>query len=131
MQIIIQDYRDITNKYDRVVSIEMIEHVGVKNLRRFMKTIDNCLKKDGLCLIQFDGKSESIHWNYKWIEKYVFPGTVTPSAKQISSAIENLFFIVDWHDFTKDYHKTMIEWYNNFEKNWPKIKINMENLKIN
>jgi len=122
--ILLKDYRDIKNRYDRIVSIEMIEHVGPKNLRNYMKVMDKCLIKNGLLLIQFDGKSESINWNYKWIEKYVFPGTVTPSAKQISTAIENYFYILDWHDFTKDYHKTMMEWHKNFKKNWVNIKDN-------
>ena len=126
VEILLKDYRDISGEYDRVVSIEMFEHVGPKNHKKFMKIMNKCLKPNGLFLLQFDGKSESINWNDSWIEKYLFPGTVTPSAKQVSTAIEDLFFIVDWHDFTKDYHKTMIEWYNNFDKNWNKIKENYD-----
>ncbi|PCI25442.1 cyclopropane-fatty-acyl-phospholipid synthase [Candidatus Peregrinibacteria bacterium] len=120
------DYREIQGQYDRVVSIEMIEHVGPKNYQEYFQVIDRCLKKEGLCLIQFDGKSESLHWNDVWIEKYIFPNTVTPSPKQITTAIENLFFIVDWEDFTKDYHTTMMEWDKNIDKNWETLKKNYD-----
>lgn len=126
VKILLQDYRELSGNYDRVVSIEMFEHVGPKNHRVYMETVNKCLKKDGLFLIQFDGKSESINWNDAWVEKYLFPGTVTPSAKQVSEAIEELFFIVDWEDFTKDYHKTMICWHDNFNKNWDNIKDNYD-----
>ena len=120
------DYRNHNGKYDRIVSIEMIEHVGAKNLKSFMQKADKNLNEDGLMLLQFDGKSESINWNYSWIEKYVFPGTVTPSMQQIAKSSENLFFLVDWHDFTKDYHLTMNCWHENFLKNWDNIKDNYD-----
>jgi len=120
------DYRDFKGKFDRIVSIEMIEHVGASNLKTFMKKADENLKQDGLMLLQFDGKSESVNWNYSWIERYVFPGTVTPSLKQIAQSSENLFFLVDWHDFTKDYHLTMKHWHRNFKRNWSKIKDNYD-----
>lgn len=120
------DYRKYEGSFDRIVSIEMIEHVGAKNLKSFMKQADKNLKKDGLILLQFDGKSESVNWNYLWIEKYVFPGTVTPSLAQIAESSENLFFLVDWEDFTKDYHTTMKHWHNNFVKNWKKIEHNYD-----
>ena len=126
VKIELKDYRDLSDEYDRIVSVEMIEHVGPKNHRKFMEIISNCLKRDGLFLLQFIGKSESINWNDAWIEKYIFPGAVTPSTKQISSAIEELFYILDWHDFTKDYSKTMAEWFKNFDKNWKKIKNNYD-----
>ena len=126
VDIVVQDYRDTVGMYDRIVSIEMIEHVGIEHLRTYMKKIYDCLTPDGIVLLQFDGKSESVNWNYKWIEKYVFPGTVTPSPKQLTTAMEGFLSIVDWHDFTKDYHKTMIEWHKNFTKHWPRIQKNYD-----
>ncbi len=126
VKIILQDYRDLKWKFDRITSIEMIEHVWPKNLNKFMNITNKCLKKDGLMLLQFDGKSQSINWNDAFIEKYLFPWTVTPSIKQIASSIEWFFSIVDLHDFTEDYHKTMIAWHKNFTKNWSKIKNNYD-----
>jgi cyclopropane-fatty-acyl-phospholipid synthase len=122
VKIVLCDYRDYVGKFDRIVSIEMIEHVGAKNLKEFMHKANANLKEDGLMLLQFDGKAESINWNYSWIEKYIFPGTVTPSLKQITTSAEGLFTLVDLHDFTKDYHLTMNCWHSNFLKNWDDIK---------
>ncbi|MDP7467228.1 MAG: cyclopropane fatty acyl phospholipid synthase [Candidatus Woesearchaeota archaeon] len=122
VEIEMTDYRDLTGKYDCAVSIEMFEHVGPKNHRAFMNAVEKCLKPDGLFLLQFDGKDESVTRNDRWIEKYVFPNSVTPSPKQVSCATEGLFSIVDWQDFTKDYHTTMLEWYKNFDNHWPKLK---------
>jgi len=97
-----------------------------KNHRTFMEIVNNCLTQDGLVLLQFSGKSESVNRTYAWVEKYLFPGIVTPSAKQISTSIEGLFYIADWHDFTKDYIKTLNEWLKNFDRNWKKLKKNYD-----
>jgi len=122
VKIINQDWRDIQGKFDRVVCIEMMEHVGYKNHRTFAKKIYNHLNQDGLFLLQSISISVSQIKNDPWVDKYMFPGTIALSAKQITTATEDYFYVVDWHDFTEDYHKTMIEWYKNFDKNWNKIK---------
>lgn len=122
VKIIKQDYREVTGKFDRVVCIEMMEHVGYKNHREFIKIISDCLNPDGLFLVQSISISESQIKNDPWIDKYIFPGSIALSAKQITVATEGLFYVVDWHDFTQDYHTTMIEWYKNFEKNWTGLK---------
>ncbi|MCD6225063.1 MAG: class I SAM-dependent methyltransferase, partial [Deltaproteobacteria bacterium] len=57
-----------------------------------------------------------------WLNKYIFPNSMLPSAKQITSAAEGLFVLEDWHSFGQYYDKTLMAWYNNFIKNWTKIK---------
>jgi len=122
VEIKLQDYRDHIGQYDRVVSIEMIEHVGYKNYGTYMQVVTRCLKPDGLFLMQTAGISTSIIKNDPWLTKYIFPGTMPPSAKQIINASEGIFLIEDWHTFGEDMHKTMIALAENFKRNWPKLK---------
>ena len=56
------------------------------------------------------------------IERYIFPNSMLPSAKQICTAIEGIFVLEDWHSFGTDYDKTLMEWYRNFEARWGEIK---------
>ncbi len=60
--------------------------------------------------------------NDKFYTRLLLNGSICLSAKQITAAIEELFYVVDWHDFTQHYHRTMLEWYKNFDKNWSKLK---------
>ncbi len=115
---LLKDYRDMNGSYDRIVSVEMIEHVGPKNHRVFMEKMNELLKDDGLMLIQAISISETVLKNDPWVDKYLFPGAVPVSAKQFCNSTEGIFYILDWHDFTKDYHKTMKSWLGNFDKNW-------------
>ena len=57
-----------------------------------------------------------------WTNKYIFPNGMLPSVAQLGKAIENLFVMEDWHNFGADYDKTLMAWYDNFVKNWDKIK---------
>ncbi len=118
------DYRDIDGVYDRIVSVGMIEHVGYKNYKTFIKVANKCLKDDGLFLLHTIGSIRSVNSIDLWTHKYIFPNGMLPSAVQLSKAIENLFVIEDWHNFGIDYDRTLMEWYNNFNKNWEMIKNN-------
>ncbi len=120
----LQDYRDINEKFDHVVSLGMFEHVGYKNYRTFMKVAHNALKNDGLFLLHTIGGNHTKTQVDQWIGKYIFPVGMIPSIKQIGKSIEGLFVMEDWHNFGADYDKTLMEWYNNFESNWGKIKSN-------
>lgn len=121
-----QDYRDINEKFDHIVSLGMFEHVGYKNYRAFMKIAHNALKDKGLFLLHTIGGNCSVKENDPWIEKYIFPNSMIPSIKQIGEAIEGLFVMEDWHSFGADYDKTLMAWHKNFEDNWDKIKSNYD-----
>lgn len=123
IEICLQDYRDIKGKFDCVVSVGMFEHVGYKNYRRFMKVVDHCLKDDGLFLLHTIGGNESAKVNDPWIDKYIFPNAMLPSANQITNAAEGIFKLKDWHNFGTHYDKTLMAWHKNFNENWDKIKI--------
>lgn len=124
VEIRFQDYRDVNEKFDRIVSFGMFEHVGHKNYRTFMKVVNRCLKDDGMFLLQTIGFPRSVKTVDPWIEKYIFPNSMLPSVKQISHAAEGLFVIEDLHNFGIDYEKTLMSWFNNFDKKWHEIKQN-------
>lgn len=117
----LEDYRDIHEKFDHVVSLGMFEHVGHKNYRAFMKVVHSALNDDGLFLLHTIGSNRSAEKD-PWIEKYIFPNSVLPSTEQIVKATEGLFVVEDWHNFGADYDKTLMAWHKNFENNWHKIK---------
>ncbi len=122
----LQDYRDINEKFDHVVSIGMFEHVGRKNYRTFMKVVHDSLEDDGLFLLHTIGGNRSAGTADPWIEKYIFPNSMLPSIKQIGQSIEGLFVVEDWHNFGNDYDKTLMVWYNNFENSWDVVKSNYD-----
>ncbi len=118
----LQDYRELNEPFDAVISLGMFEHVGYKNYRTYMKTVQRCTKDGGLFLLHTIGGNHSATATDTWIEKYVFPNSLIPSAKQISSAAEDLFIIEDWHNFGADYDKTLMAWFSNFNAHWPTLK---------
>ncbi|SFV55831.1 Cyclopropane-fatty-acyl-phospholipid synthase [hydrothermal vent metagenome] len=118
----LQDYRDIHEKFDHIVSIGMFEHVGYKNYRTYMKIVEKNLKDNGLFLLHTIGTNVSAKITDPWIHKYIFPNSVLPSAVQISKAVEKLFVIEDWHNFGIQYDRTLMTWYDNFKKAWPRLK---------
>ena len=122
IEIRLQDYRDVKEQFDHIVSLGMIEHVGVKNYKTYMKTANKNLKPNGLFLLHTIGSNESVKHTEPWIAKYIFPNSMLPSIKQIGKSIEKLFVMEDWHNFGVYYDKTLMSWYENFEKGWPKLK---------
>ncbi len=126
VEIRLQDYRDVHDKFDHIVSLGMIEHVGYKNYRTYMAVVHKCLKDDGLFLLHTIGGNKSITSTDPWINKYIFPNGMLPSIKQLGSAIEGLFVMEDWHNFSADYDKTLMAWHKNFESNWHKIMANYD-----
>jgi len=118
----LQDYREVHEKFDHIVSLGMIEHVGYKNYRTYMKVVKENLKEGGLFLLHTIGSSQSVTGTNAWIDKYIFPDSMLPSAKQLTAAFEGLFVMEDWHNFGSYYDKTLMAWFDNFDKRWPEIK---------
>lgn len=122
IEIRLQDYRDIDEKFDRIVSLGMFEHVGHLNYRIYMKIVQRCLKDDGLFLLHTIGSNTTNTSADEWIGKYIFPNGMLPSIPQISKAAEGLFIMEDWHNFGADYDKTLMAWHSNFNQNWDELK---------
>lgn len=118
----LQDYRDVTETFDHVISLGMFEHVGAKNYRAYFEVAHRCLKDDGLFLLHTIGGNKSGHATDPWIDKYIFPGSLIPSVKHIATATEGLFVMEDWHNFGTDYDKTLMAWNANVEAHWDSLK---------
>lgn len=122
VEIRVQDYRDINEKFDRVVEIGMFEHVGQKNYRSFMEIVYNALNPGGMFMLHTIGSNHSALNIDLWLEKYIFSGGQLPSIAQIGKSIEGLFVMEDWHNFSADYDKTLMAWFRNFDTNWHKFQ---------
>ncbi len=118
----VEDYRDTKGAFDRIVSIGMFEHVGYKNYRTFMEVARDNLKEGGLFLLHAIGGDRSKVAADPWMDKYIFPNGMLPSIAQIGKAIEGLFVMEDWHNFSADYEKTLAAWFENFNRNWNALK---------
>jgi cyclopropane-fatty-acyl-phospholipid synthase len=124
------DYRHIPKKYglfDRIVSVGMAEHIGWKNYRTYMKTIHKKLKENGIFLLHTIGIDKESITTDPFIDKYIFPGSIIPSEKRLIRSMRELFVLQDWHNFGADYDKTLMAWFNNFQKNWGLIKNKYDN----
>lgn len=118
----LQDYRDVHEHFDRVISIGMFEHVGYRNYRTFMNVARRNLADDGLFLLHTIGGVRSVRQNEPWLDRYIFPNSMLPSARQITRAKEGAFVLEDWHNFGAHYDTTLLSWYRNFEEAWPELK---------
>lgn len=122
IEIRLQDYRDVHEKFDRIVSLGMFEHVSYLNYLAYMRNVRECLKDDGLFLLHTIGDNASCLQVNEWTEKYIFPNSMLPSIAQIGRSIENRFVMEDWHNFGPDYAKTLLAWQKNFIEHWPNLK---------
>ena len=118
----LQDYRDLDEQFDHIVSVGMFEHVGWKNYRTYMEKARKCLKEDGLFLLHCIGDSVSHVAGDPWLEKYIFPNSIIPSLKQIGVSLEGLFTVENVQNFGFYYDRTLTSWFRNFHNNWDRIK---------
>ena len=112
------DYREMTGKFDKIVCVGMFEHVGYKNYRLYMEKVASLLKNNGLFLLQTIGRNNTVTMANLWIDKYIFPGGMLSSLKQIGEATENLLILEDLHNFGLYYYQTLLAWEKNFRKNY-------------
>ncbi len=122
VEIRLQDYRDVREPYDHVVSLGMFEHVGYKNYPTFMKAVHGCLPKGGLFYLETIGSNRSLHFNDAWYEKYIFPASMLPSVEQIGAAIEGFFVPEKWLNWAAHYDQTLLAWFGNFHAHWDRLK---------
>jgi cyclopropane-fatty-acyl-phospholipid synthase len=121
VRILLEDYRSLSGQYDRIYSLGMFEHVGVRNYRTYFEKLRSLLTDDGLFLLHTIGCNVSVSANDPWVERYIFPNSMLPSMAQITQAAEGLWVIEDWHSFGVDYDRTLMAWHDNFELGWHEI----------
>jgi cyclopropane-fatty-acyl-phospholipid synthase len=121
VEIQLRDYREVTERFDRVVSVGMVEHVGRKNYRTYMRAAGRSLGEDGLFLCQgICGNVSRFHVD-PWIERYIFPNSVLPSLAGLTRAAEGVFIVEDVRNIGPNYDPTLLAWEENFRRAWPRF----------
>ena len=116
------DYRQINEKFDRVVSVGMFEHVGRKFYNKYFKQVSNLLTDEGVALIHTIGSVNPPRDPHPWITKYIFPGGYTPSLSEISHPIEKSGLIItDLEILRMHYALTLRHWKERFLKEKEKV----------
>jgi len=114
----IQDYRNENEKYDRIVSVGMFEHVGIKYFKDYLKKTYELLKDNGVFLLHTIGQRGIPTATSPWIRKYIFPGGYIPSLSDIINETEKLNInITDIEILRFHYAHTLSHWYKNVQKN--------------
>ena len=119
LEVKLLDYRDLpklNKKFDRVVSVGMIEHVGRGNYEEFMQCVKSVLKPGGIFVLHFISALKEYPGD-AWVKKYIFPGGVIPSLREIIQiAGEQRFYTVDVESLRRHYNRTLLCWNENFQK---------------
>ncbi len=109
------DYRELDEKFDRVVSVGMLEHVGRKFYNKYFKKVSELLNDDGIALIHTIGSVNLPRDPHPWITKYIFPGGYTPSLSEVASPIERSGLIIsDMEVLRMHYSHTLRHWKERF-----------------
>jgi cyclopropane-fatty-acyl-phospholipid synthase len=114
----LQDYRSVTERFDRVVSVGMFEHVGIGHYRTFFDTVARCLKPDGVALIHAIGRSDGPGSTNAWIRKYIFPGGYSPALSEVLPPVEKSgLMATDIEILRLHYAETLRHWRRRFAAN--------------
>ncbi|MCE4537381.1 cyclopropane fatty acyl phospholipid synthase [Pelomonas sp. P7] len=119
--LLLQDYRSLEGRFDKIVSVGMFEHVGLKNYGVYFDTARRLLAPEGLFLLHTIGVDRSAPHTDPWIERYIFPNGKLPSPRELAGALEGRFIVEDWHNFGTDYDRTLMAWAERFEAAWPRL----------
>ncbi|MEO8760457.1 MAG: cyclopropane-fatty-acyl-phospholipid synthase family protein [Bacteroidia bacterium] len=128
VSVVLKDYRLIEGKFDKIVSIEMLEAVGDKFLETYFKKCNDLLKKDGVLAFQVitcpDSRYKSLRTGVDWIQKHIFPGSLLPSVAALNKAINNTtdMTLIDVKDIGLDYARTLAIWRDEFNAHLSEVK---------
>ena len=129
VEIVLEDYQRYQGSFDRIVSIEMIEAVGRRNIPTFFSKVESCLKDKGLFALQvisaesFSRRSAApLDHFLLWLQRRIFPNGYIPNLPQLTSPARRGLVIEDLHNFSADYAKTLHAWDVNFNRAWPTLK---------
>ncbi|NIJ43092.1 cyclopropane-fatty-acyl-phospholipid synthase [Parvibaculum indicum] len=119
----LQDYRELDEQFDRIVSVGMFEHVGVGHYAEYFNAVRNLLTDDGVALIHTIGRLDPPGATNAWIAKYIFPGGYIPALSEMSAAVENAgIFMTDIEILRLHYAETLREWRRRFMAHWDEAK---------
>ena len=118
----LQDYRNETEKYDRIVSVGMFEHVGVKYFKTYLSKANDILNENGVFLLHTIGQRGKPTATSPWIRKYIFPGGYIPSLSEVMKETQKLNInVTDVEILRLHYAHTLTRWYQNVLENKDKI----------
>lgn len=121
----LMDYRDLQKtgkKFDRVVSVGMVEHVGRENYKLFNDSVKAVLKKGGLFLLHYISQLNEDSGN-GWMQKYIFPGGELPSLREMVNIMaDEDFHILDIENLRRHYNKTLLCWDKNFHEHLDEVR---------
>ena len=118
----LQDYRDLPDTFDRVVSVGMMEHVGQPQYGAYFSSVANSLAPDGVALIHFIGRSSGPNALSPWFQKYIFPGGYAPAFSEVMPPVETSGLVMtDLEVWRGHYAQTLLHWRERFEANLPEI----------
>ncbi len=117
------DYRQEPDRYDRIVSVGMFEHVGAAHYVEFFTKVKALLKDDGVMLLHAIGRMEPPGATNTWLQKYIFPGGYTPALSEVLAAIEQVgLWVTDIEILRLHYAETLRHWRQRFLANREQIK---------
>jgi cyclopropane-fatty-acyl-phospholipid synthase len=117
------DYRQEPDRYDRIVSVGMFEHVGAVHYVEFFTKVKALLKDDGVMLLHAIGRMEPRGGTNSWLRKYIFPGGYAPAMSEVLEAIEKVgLYVTDIEVLRLHYAQTLRLWRSRFQANREKIK---------
>ena len=129
VEILVQDYQTFSGQFDRVVSIEMIEAVGRRNIGTYFSMVERCLKRGGLFGLQVISEetltlrsATPLDQYIVWLRKRIFPNGYIPNLKHLSDPARSGLVIEDLHNFSYDYAHTLRAWLERFEASWPTLR---------
>jgi cyclopropane-fatty-acyl-phospholipid synthase len=118
----LQDYREVEGRFDRIVSVGMFEHVGVRHYPEFFARINALLDDDGIALLHSIGHMSPPGTASPWLRKYIFPGAYSPALSEVFAAVEQAsLWVTDLEFLRLHYAKTLQHWYRRFEANRGRI----------
>ncbi|GFE63336.1 SAM-dependent methyltransferase [Litoreibacter roseus] len=119
----LQDYRDVTDTFDRIVSVGMLEHVGQPQYATYFSQIDRNLAEDGIALIHFIGRTSPPGNLSPWFQKYIFPGGYTPALSEVLREVEKTGLEqADIEVWRTHYDRTLYEWLIRFEAKLDEVR---------
>ena len=119
----LQDYRDVTEKFDRIVSVGMFEHVGVNRYDEYFRGVKRLMKDDGVAVIHSIGRNSTPGATNPWIRRYIFPGGYIPAMSEVLPAIERAgLYVTDIEVLRLHYAETLREWRRRFMARRDEVK---------
>lgn len=118
----VQDHREVRGRFDRVVSIGLMEHVAPKDLRACMAATAQRLKADGIALVHAVGRNAADRRPDPWLERTVLPHGAAPSLAGLAGAMEGSFVVEDVHNIGPHYDPTLLAWHENLSRRWPELR---------